>query len=79
MEKAPRGYMGTFSILLRIVQLLHLTIFSFLLLFPTLALKWAKITELNSVPIVVVPIEAQNIIRLPIVVEPNEAQNQWRP
>jgi hypothetical protein len=39
IEKAPRGYMGTFSLLFRIVQLLHLTIFSFLLFFPTLALK----------------------------------------
>jgi hypothetical protein len=39
MEKAPRGYMGTFSILFKIVKLLHLTIFSFLLFFSTLALK----------------------------------------
>ena len=39
MEKAPRGYMGTFSILFRIVKLLHLTIFSFLLFFSNLGLK----------------------------------------
>jgi hypothetical protein len=39
MEKAPRGYMGTFSILFRIAKLLHLTIFSFLLFFSNLGLK----------------------------------------
>jgi hypothetical protein len=39
MEKAPRGYMGTFSILFRIVQLLHLTIFSFSLFFSNLGLR----------------------------------------
>jgi hypothetical protein len=39
IEKAPRGYMGTFSILFRIVQLLHLTIFSFLLFFSNIGLK----------------------------------------
>jgi hypothetical protein len=39
MEKAPRGNMGTFRILFRIVKWLYLTIFSFLLFFSNLGLK----------------------------------------
>ena len=45
--KAQRVYMGTFSMLFRMVKELHLAMFSFLLFFPTLGKRWPDVTGIQ--------------------------------